>query len=54
MGTFTVTYLLQRAIWDKRGLWALSGAAYYFGKCWDAAGMDKAEMMKVYQLSIDR
>ncbi|CAI4221464.1 unnamed protein product [Auanema sp. JU1783] len=46
MGTFTFSYFVQRALWDKRGLWALSGAAFYFGHCWDKAGMDKAEMMK--------
>ncbi|CAB3408627.1 unnamed protein product [Caenorhabditis bovis] len=46
MGTFTPTYFLKTAFWDKRGLWAASIAVFYFARCWENAGMNKAEMMK--------
>uniref|UniRef100_A0A8R1HHF9 Uncharacterized protein n=1 Tax=Caenorhabditis japonica TaxID=281687 RepID=A0A8R1HHF9_CAEJA len=46
MGTFTATYFLKNAFWDKRGLWAATIAVAYFARCWENAGYHKAEMMK--------
>ena len=46
MGTFTVTYWLRKAVWDKKHLWGASIFAGYIGVCWDRAGYTKAEMMK--------
>ncbi|EGT49816.1 hypothetical protein CAEBREN_10454 [Caenorhabditis brenneri] len=47
MGTFTATYFLKTAFWDKRGLWTATLAVAYFARCWENAGYHKAEMMKV-------
>uniref|UniRef100_A0A1I7WTJ0 MFS transporter n=1 Tax=Heterorhabditis bacteriophora TaxID=37862 RepID=A0A1I7WTJ0_HETBA len=52
MGTFTVPFFLRKAVWDKRGYWALSAVIFYFGRCWEQAGYTKAEMMKVGVISI--
>uniref|UniRef100_A0A1I7U582 ATP synthase subunit e, mitochondrial n=1 Tax=Caenorhabditis tropicalis TaxID=1561998 RepID=A0A1I7U582_9PELO len=46
MGTFTATYFLKTAFWDKRGLWTATLAVAYFARCWENAGYHKAEMMK--------
>ncbi|CAB54416.1 Complex I-B12 [Caenorhabditis elegans] len=46
MGTFTATYFLKNAFWDKRGLWTATLAVAYFARCWESAGYNKAEMMK--------
>ncbi|VDL74346.1 unnamed protein product [Nippostrongylus brasiliensis] len=46
MGTFTIPYFLRTAIWDKKGYWIAFIPVFYFGRCWDAAGYSKVEMMK--------
>uniref|UniRef100_A0AC35UFI4 Ntox44 domain-containing protein n=1 Tax=Rhabditophanes sp. KR3021 TaxID=114890 RepID=A0AC35UFI4_9BILA len=60
MGTFTVSYAAKKIIWDQKGYWMMAAGLYYYGKfdlfdlfngdfisgkCWDKAGMYKAEMM---------
>ncbi|CAI5437612.1 unnamed protein product [Caenorhabditis angaria] len=46
MGTFTTTYFLKTAFWDKRGLWLATIGVAYFARCWENAGYHKVEMMK--------
>ncbi|KAK0410255.1 hypothetical protein QR680_005029 [Steinernema hermaphroditum] len=46
MGTFTISYFAKKVFWEHKFLCLWVPAAYYFGTCWDRAGMHKASMMK--------
>ncbi|CAJ0596294.1 unnamed protein product [Cylicocyclus nassatus] len=46
MGTFTLSYFVRTAIWDKKGYWLAAIPVIYFGRCWENAGYAKVEMMK--------
>uniref|UniRef100_A0A0N4ZSA9 Complex I-MNLL n=1 Tax=Parastrongyloides trichosuri TaxID=131310 RepID=A0A0N4ZSA9_PARTI len=46
MGTFTFSYAFKKIVIDRKFSWLTAAVAIYIGRCWDKAGMHKAEMMK--------